>query len=165
VIGINSQIATNGGGNEGVAFAVPIATAEDVAQQLIDGGEVRRGYLGITGGDITPEAAEALDLPVERGAIVEQAYDGGPAADAGLQGADGEATVQGQTIPVGGDIITAVGGEQIEGMEDVISAVNAASPGDELVLTILRDGDEQELTVTLGNRPAQVEDVAAPSVP
>jgi S1-C subfamily serine protease len=165
VIGINSQIATNGGGNEGVAFAVPIATAKDVADQLIDGGEVQRGYLGITGGDITPEAAEALDLPVERGAIVEQAYEGGPAAEGGLQGADGEATVQGQTIPVGGDIITAIDGEEIEGMEDLIATVNSASPGDELVLTIMRGDEEQELAVTLGNRPAQVEDVTAPSVP
>jgi S1-C subfamily serine protease len=165
VIGINSQIATDSGGNDGVAFAVPIATAKDAADQLIADGSVERAYLGISGGDITPQAAEELDLPVDRGVIVDQAYEGGPGADAGLRGATGEATVSGQTVPSGGDIITAVDGEEISGMEDIISLINGAQPGDELVLTILRDGEQQDVDVTLGERPAQIEDASAPTLP
>jgi len=157
VIGINSQIASTSGANDGVAFAVPIATAKDVVDQLLDGGSVRRAYLGITGGDVTSEVAEALDLTVERGAIVEQVFEGGPAADAGLEGSDGQANIAGQAIPSGGDVITDLNGEPIEGMEEVITAVNTGEPGDELKLTVVRDGDEKQLTVTLGERPAQAE--------
>jgi S1-C subfamily serine protease len=165
VIGINSQIATDSGGNDGVAFAVPIATARDVADQLIADGSVERAYLGISGGDITPQTAEALDLPVDRGVIVDEAYEGGPGAEAGLRGATGEARVSGQAVPSGGDIITAVDGEEISGMEDIISLINGAQPGDELVLTILRDGEQQDVDVTLGERPAQIEDASAPTLP
>ena len=93
VIGINSQIASSSGANDGVAFAVPIETARDVADQLLDNGSVERAYLGITGGDLTPQAVEALDLSVDRGAIVDRVYQDGPAADAGLRGSDGQSGV------------------------------------------------------------------------
>lgn len=165
VIGINSQIASSSGANDGVAFAVPIATAQDVVEQLLDSGSVQRAYLGITGGDITPQLAEALSLPSDSGAIVDQVFDGGPAADAGLKGSSGETTVDGQTLPSGGDVIVELDDEPIAGMEDVISAVNAGKPGDELVLAIIRGGDRQQLTVTLGERPAQVEGAPAPTLP
>lgn len=161
VIGINSQIASSSGANDGVAFAVPIATAQDVVEQLLESGSVQRAYLGITGGDITPQLAEALELPADRGAIVDRVFDGGPAADAGLKGSSGETTVDGQTLPSGGDLIVELDGESIDGMEDVISAVNSGSAGDELVLTIFRGDERRQLTVTLGERPAQVE--GAPS--
>jgi S1-C subfamily serine protease len=162
VIGINSQIASNGGGNEGVAFAVPIETAQDVADQLLADGEVKRAYLGISGGDITAQAAEALDLPVDQGALVSEVYDGGPADEAGLEGSSGERQVDGQTVPDGGDIITELDGEPIEGMEDVISEVNTRQPGDEITFTVLRDGDERQITVTLGDRPEEVAGVTGP---
>lgn len=165
VIGINSQIASSSGANDGVAFAVPIATAQDVVDQLLADGSVQRAYLGITGGDITPQLAQALNLPSDRGAIVDRVFEGGPAADAGVKGSSGETTVDGQTLPSGGDVITALDGEPIAGMEDVISAVNAGKPGDELVLTIVRGGDEKELTVELGERPARVEGAPTPTLP
>jgi S1-C subfamily serine protease len=158
VIGINSQIESQSGGNVGIGFAVPIKTAADVVSQLEDGGEVHRAYLGITGGDITPDVAQALNLPVDQGVLVEQVLDGGPADDAGIEGASGEATIGGQTVPVGGDIITKVDGKEVTGMEDVISAVNAKEPGDELTFTISRDGEQRDVTVKLGDRPAQAQD-------
>ena len=162
VIGINSQIATNGGGNEGVAFAVPIETAQDVAEQLLEDGSVERAYLGISGGDMTADGAEALDLPTQSGVLVERAYDGGPADEAGISGATGQTTVDGQTLPTGGDIITEVDGEPVTGMEEVISAVNSRQPGEELQLTVVRDGESREVTVTLGDRPTEIADTAAP---
>jgi S1-C subfamily serine protease len=165
VIGINSQIESQSGGNVGIGFAVPIKTAIDVVSQLEDGGEVHRAYLGITGGDITPDVAQALNLPVDQGVLVEQVLNGGPADDAGIKGATGQATVGGQTVPIGGDIITKVDGKEVTGMDEVISAVNAHKPGDELTLTVSRDGKEQDITVKLGDRPAQVQDSSSSTQP
>jgi S1-C subfamily serine protease len=158
VVGINSQIASQSGGSEGVGFAVPIATVKEVAEQLIDGGSVRRAYLGVTGGDITSEVAGALNLPVDDGAMIEQVLDGGPADQAGIKGATGEATIGGQSFPVGGDIITKVDGKEVAGMDEVIAAVDDHKPGDELTLTIHRGDDQREVTVTLGDRPSQAQD-------
>jgi S1-C subfamily serine protease len=156
VIGINSQIATETGGNDGVAFAVPIETAEEVADQLIADGTVERAYLGISGGDLTSQLAEALDVQTESGVMVQDVTRDGPAADAGIRGATGQESVGGQPVPTGGDIITELDGEPVEGMEDVISLVNGMAPGDEITLTVLRDGEETEVAVTLGERPEQV---------
>src|SRR3954454_5257062 len=157
VIGINSQIESQSGGNEGVGFAVPIKTAADVVSQLESGGEVQRAYLGISGGDITPSIAQALNLPVQQGVLVEQVLNGGPADDAGIKGATGQATIGGQTVPIGGDIITKVEGRPISGMDEVISAVNEKKPGDDLTLTVWRAGQQKDVTVKLGDRPANVQ--------
>jgi S1-C subfamily serine protease len=165
VIGINSQIESQSGGNEGVGFAVPIKTAADVVSQLESGGEVHRAYLGITGGDITPDIAQALNLPVDQGVLVEQVLGGGPADDAGIKGATGQATIAGQTVPIGGDIITKVDGKQISGMNDVISAVNDRKPGDDLTLTVWSNGQQKDVTVKLGDRPAHVQDSSSSSQP
>jgi S1-C subfamily serine protease len=162
VIGINSQIASDSGGNDGVAFAVPIETAQDVADQLLADGSVERAYLGISGGSLTPEAAEALDLPTDSGVLVESAVEGGPADDAGIRGATGQTMVGGQQVPTGGDIITELDGEPIDGMEQIISEVNTLQPGDELHLTVVRDGETRDVTVTLGDRPDEVADAPAP---
>jgi S1-C subfamily serine protease len=157
VIGINSQIESQSGGNVGIGFAVPIKTAADVVSQLEDGGEIHRAYLGITGGDITPDIAQALNLPVDQGVLVEQVLNGGPADDAGIEGSTGQATIGGQTVPIGGDIITKVDGKEVTGMDEVISAVNGHEPGDELTLTVLREGQQRDVTVKLGDRPAQAQ--------
>jgi S1-C subfamily serine protease len=165
VIGINSQIESQSGGNEGVGFAVPIKTAADVVSQLENGGQVHQPYLGISGGDIDPEIAQALNLPVSQGVLVERVLSGGPADDAGIKGATGQGTISGQTFPVGGDIITKVDGKTITGMDDVISAVNGHKPGDEITLTIFSDGQQKDVTVTLGDRPASVQGSDSSSQP
>jgi S1-C subfamily serine protease len=165
VIGINTQIQTGGAqGNVGIGFAVPINTARDVIEQLKASGEVEHAYLGISGGTITRDLAEALKLPVDRGVLVDEVVEGGPADEAGIEGGDSSATIEGATIRLGGDIVTEIDGRPIEGMEDVIDAVNAASPGDELALTVLRGGKAkgaakvEEVTVELGVRPESTED-------
>jgi len=158
VIGINSQIESQSGGNVGIGFAVPIKTAADVVSQLEKGGEVHQAYLGMSGGDITPEIARALNLPVTQGVLIQRVLSGGPAADAGIKGATGEATIAGQTFPVGGDIITKVDGKEVTGMDEVISAVNDHKPGDEITLTIFSGGQQKDVTVKLGDRPSHVQD-------
>ena len=157
VIGINSQIESQSGGNDGVGFAVPIETAQDVVEQLLNDGEVRRAYLGITGGELTPEAARALELPVDQGVLVERVLSGGPADEAGIQGATGETTIGGQTYPTGGDVITSVEGKEVTGMEEVISAVNEKKPGDEITLTVVNADGQRDVTVKLGDRPANAQ--------
>src|SRR3954452_18768238 len=165
VIGINSQIESQSGGNVGIGFAVPIKTAADVVSQLENGGQVHQPYLGISGGDITPEIAHALNLPVTQGVLIERVLSGGPAAEVGIKGATGQATIAGQTFPVGGDIITKVDGKTVTGMDDVISAVNDKQPGDEITLTVWSDGHQRDVTVKLGDRPAHVQDSNSSSLP
>jgi len=149
----------------GVGFAVPIKTAADVVSQLANGGEVHRAYLGISGGDITPEIAHALNLPVEQGVLVERVLSNGPADDAGIKGPTGEATIAGQTFPVGGDIITKVDGKEVTGMDDVVSVVNEHKPGDEITLTVWSDDQQKDVTVKLGDRPSNVQDQSSSSLP
>jgi S1-C subfamily serine protease len=165
VIGINSQIESQSGGNEGVGFAVPIKTAADVVSQLENGGQVHQPYLGISGEDIDPQIAQALNLPASEGVMVARVLSGGPADDAGIKGATGQATISGQTFPVGGDLITKVDGKTITGMDDVISAVNGRKPGDEITLTIFSGEEQKDVAVTLGDRPSHVRDSSAGSLP
>ena len=137
VIGINSQIETGGGGgNVGIGFAVPINTAREVADQIEDDGEVEHAYLGISGGTITPELAEALNLPVDEGVLVAEAVKDGPADEAGIEGGNTEATIDGAGVTLGGDVITEVDGKEVDGMDEVIAIVDGKKPGDELDVTL-----------------------------
>jgi S1-C subfamily serine protease len=166
VIGINSQIATGGGGNGnvGIGFAIPINTARDVVTQLENSGKVEHAFLGISGGSITPDLARAVNLPVEKGVLVASVVKGGPADKAGIQGGDTAATINGANISLGGDIITKIDGKTVDSMDEVIALVNAAKPGDSLEVTVLRSGSTKTLTVTLGDRPASVQDSQAAPV-
>jgi S1-C subfamily serine protease len=155
VIGVNSQIESAGGqGNVGIGFAVPINTARDIAQQLIDEGEVQHAFLGVSGADLTPEVAEVLNLDdVSGGALVQSVVPDGPADEAGIEAGDAEVTIDGQPMRAGGDIIVAAAGEPVESMTDVIGAVDSLEPGDEIELTLLRDGEERTVSVQLAERP------------
>ena len=157
VIGITSQIATGGagGGSVGVGFVVPSDTVRDVANQLLDTGEVEHAFLGISGADVTPEIADALNLPVDEGALVQKVVPDSPADHAGIKAGENEVSVGGQQLLAGGDVITQVDGQTVTGMDDVIAAVNTKQAGDQVTLQVNRDGDTQDVTVDLGERPAQ----------
>jgi S1-C subfamily serine protease len=159
VIGVNSQIATGSGssGSVGIGFAVPINTAKSVAQQIIDGGSVEHAYLGIEGADLNSDLARVLNLDVDQGVLVQKVTPDGPAADAGLQAGDATVGIEGAQVKAGGDVITAIDGKTITGMEDLISVVNAKQPGDTVTLTVLRDGSSHDVTVKLADRPASVQ--------
>src|SRR6202000_249963 len=165
VIGINSQIETGGNGsdgNVGIGFAIPINTAKEVIHELETKGSVEHAYLGITGGTITPELAKAFNLPVKQGVLIQSVEKGGPADKAGLEGGPTPVPIEGAAIEAGGDIITEAEGKKITNMEQVIELVNSKKPGDEVTLKYLRDGKEKTATVTLGTRPAKVENQASP---
>jgi S1-C subfamily serine protease len=160
VIGINSQIETGGGsnGNVGIGFAIPIDTARAEIHQLETSGEVEHAYLGIEGGTVTPSLAKALNLPVTEGVLVQSVVKGGPADKAGIEGGNTTATIEGAEVSLGGDIITELDGQKVAEMEEVIEIVNAAKPGEEIEVKILHDGDEKTANVTLGKRPASIEE-------
>lgn len=155
VIGVNSQIATggSGGGNVGIGFAVPSNTVKDVVDQIRSTGKVTHAFLGISAATVTPQLAKALNLGVEKGAMVQTLVKDGPAAKAGIKGGDTEITVGAQRILAGGDIITKVNGIEVTSMDQVVNAVNAAKVGDELTLTVFRDGKTSDVKVKLGDRP------------
>jgi S1-C subfamily serine protease len=159
VIGINAQIATGGGGNGnvGIGFAIPIDTVRANLEQLKETGEVEHAFIGISGGTVTPELAKALNLPVEEGVIVQSVVRDGPADEAGIEAGSTSATIDGEEVRLGGDIITEVDGRKVASMEEMIEIVQGAEPGDELRLTFVRDGDEKTVDVTLGTQPKNPE--------
>jgi S1-C subfamily serine protease len=159
VIGINAQIATGGGsnGNIGIGFTIPIDTVRDNLEQLKETGEVKHAFIGISGGTLTPELADALDLPVEEGVIVQTVVGGGPADEAGIQAGKTSAEVEGEQIGLGGDIITEVNGKKVASMDELIEIIQESEPGDELELTIFRDDQEKTAKVTLGTQPESSE--------
>jgi S1-C subfamily serine protease len=163
VIGINSQIETGGSGsdgNVGIGFAIPINTAKEVIKELETKGSVEHAYLGIEGGTITPELAKAVNLPVEEGVLIQSVEKGGPSDKAGIEGGTTKATIDGVEIVLGGDIITEADGKKIKTMENIIELVNSKKPGEEVTLKLLRDGHAKTATVTLGTRPAKVEEAS-----
>ncbi|HSJ74009.1 MAG TPA: trypsin-like peptidase domain-containing protein [Miltoncostaeaceae bacterium] len=161
VVGINSQIASESGGNDGIGFAVPIDTIRPIADAIIATGEARHAWLGITGRQVTPEIAEALGAPDVRGVAVVSVDERGPAKDAGLRPAT---TPDDADVPRGGDLIVAVDGREVRDMADVSLAVSSRAVGDGLALTVLRDGARVDLRVTLADRPDDV-GVAAGQAP
>jgi S1-C subfamily serine protease len=156
VIGINSQIATggNGNGSVGIGFAVPIDTAKRIIPQLEKSGRVDRGFLGITSIPIDQSLAD-LNLPVAHGALVQTVTPGSPAAKAGIRAGSTTATLSsGDTIQLGGDVITKVDDKAIRSADDLASAIATKKKGDEVTLTIVRDGKTKSVRVTLADRPA-----------
>lgn len=153
VLGINSQIATESGGSNGIGFAVPIDTIRPVADSIIAGGTAEHAWLGVTGRSVTPEIARALGIGALRGVVVVAVDDRGPAADAGLEPAT---TPRDAPVPRGGDLIVAVGGRAVEDMADVSRAVSSRAVGDTLPLTVLRSGRRTELRIVLKDRPGDV---------
>lgn len=138
MVGINSAIFSRTGGNIGVGFAIPVDVVENVATQLVEEGEVRRGYLGVQFDRVPETLAEALDVP--RGsAQITQVESGTPAEQAGLEQ---------------GDVVTAVEGQQLSNYQQIRTSVGNRRPGEEVSLTVVnQDGEERTVTVELGTRP------------
>jgi S1-C subfamily serine protease len=157
VIGITSQILSDDpnnpqSGSIGIGFAVPINTVKTVADQIITSGKAQHTYLGILGSEITPNLAQALNLGVDHGVLIGKVESGSPAAKAGLKAGTTQATIQGQTMTLGGDIITSIDGKQIHTFDDLSGGIAAKKPGDTVQLGIYRDGKQMTVTVTLAAR-------------
>jgi S1-C subfamily serine protease len=156
VIGIDQQIDTTSGGNEGVGFAVPIALAARAIDQLRENGEVRYAYIGLTTQSLYPQLADRLGLETDTGALVTNVVDGSPAAEAGVEAGQQEIEFQGLRATTGGDVIVAVDGDEIVGETDLPKLIAQHEPGDAVTLEIIRDGETRSVDVTLGERPENV---------
>jgi S1-C subfamily serine protease len=155
VVGINSQIATGGGqGSVGIAFAIPINTAKQLLPRLEKGGQIQRAYLGVEMAPVTAQVAKELKLPVSSGALIQSVVPNGPAKKAGLHGGSG---AQSGGISRGGDVIVTVAGKQVKTPDDVANAIATKKPGDKVQVEYYRDNDKKTATVTLGKRPASLQ--------
>ena len=157
VIGINTQILSRSGSNAGIGFAVPINTAKQVVPSLIKGGAYQYAWLGISGNTLSDDVANLMNLPAgTKGALVLQLADGGPAEKAGMAGSDSISTIKGMKVAYGGDVIIAANKQPIESMDDLIAyLIEDTHPGDKVTFTVLRKGQQKNITVTLGTRPKQ----------
>jgi S1-C subfamily serine protease len=153
VIGINQQIETNSGANDGVGFAVPVSAIKHSVAQLREDGEAEYAYIGISGQPLYPQLARKLGLDTTFGSLVAKVESGGPAEKAGIEGGDDSLTFQAGKYRIGGDVILQVEGKDIVGPDDLAEAISAKQPGDVVTLTLLRDGVREEVDVTLGERP------------
>jgi S1-C subfamily serine protease len=156
VIGINEQIASNSGSNSGVGFAIPVTSVRYSLPQLESDGKVEYAYLGVTSESIYPQLADHLGLPVKTGALITDVVGGSPAERAGLKGSTGETTFELQHIKTGGDVVIAVDGKPVLQNNDLSELVAQHKPGDVVTLDIIRDGHHATADVTLGSRPADV---------
>jgi putative serine protease PepD len=152
VIGVNAQIESESGGNDGVGFAIPSNTVRSIVSQLVETGEVEHAYLGVGVQTIPASVADELDL-VEGVALTEVRRDT-PAARAGLRAASGSRLVDGQSYPTGGDVVTALDGKDITSAEELQSVIDASKPGDTVSITFVRDGDSRTVRVQLASRPS-----------
>ena len=150
VIGINSAIVSPSGTNAGIGFAIPINTAKRVADELITQGRVRRAVLGIEGRAVWPDLAEALNLPVDQGLLVERAVPNGPAAKAGVRGGTRSVLAGLQELRIGGDVLIAINAKAVTNQNDLNLLLNRSQPGDTVTLTVVRDGKRMNIPVTLG---------------
>ena len=150
VIGINSAIYTPSGTTAGIGFAIPINTAKLIANDLMTEGKVRRAYLGVTTRAVAGWLAEALDLPVQDGLLVEQTTKGSPAAMAGIRGGDRLAQAGMQRIWIGGDVIVALDGQKVSNEIDINLILNRKRPGDSVTITLYRGAKKMDVPVKLG---------------
>ncbi len=154
MIGINAQIETTSGTNEGVGFAIPIDLARRSLDQLLRTGTVRYAYIGVSTQDVTPGIAAAFGLGAERGALVTRVEEGSPAGAAGLRGGQRTEVFNGLDVTLGGDLIVAINGTKVEGADDVSRLVTTElEPGQKVTFTVLRGNRRLAIPVTLGNRP------------
>ncbi len=134
VVGVNTAIFSPNGGNVGIAFAIPAATVKQIVDDLKDDGNVTRGFLGVSIQDVTKDIADSVGLPTARGALVTQPTDDAPAGNAGIRS---------------GDVIVEVDGQVIDDALDLSRTIAEKSPGQEVTVTVWRNGEKQDFNVTL----------------
>ncbi len=164
VVGVPSAIISPVRASVGIGFAIPAAIVQKVVPVLIAEGSYTHAWLGISGMTLGPDVAKAMGLDEnQHGALVISVVEDGPAAKAGLRGSDDQITVDGQTLPTGGDVIVALAGNTVNTFDDLVAELARFSAGDKVTLQIIRDGKSREVTVTLGARPTQRTSESGPS--
>ena len=155
VLGINQQIRTASGADEGVGFAVPVDLVKRSIEQLREDGDPDSAYIGVSTQGLYPQLADRLEIDADTGALIAEVVPGSPADEAGLEGGDQEIRFQGAQVTAGGDVIASVDGHELVEEADLARLIALKSPGDTVTLEVLDDGDSEEVEVTLGERPEQ----------
>ncbi|MCS7145486.1 MAG: trypsin-like peptidase domain-containing protein [Nitrososphaerota archaeon] len=154
VVGVATAIESTTGQFSGIGYAVSSNVVKRIVPALISKGTYRHSYLGIAGNEINALVAKEIGLNVSRGLLVETVVPGGPADKAGVRGGLRVVTVAGTQYRVGGDVIVAINGSPVGSMDDLLTyMVERTSPGDTVILTVLRSGEKLDIQVTLGERP------------
>ena len=154
VVGINTAIQSNTGSNTGVGFAIPSQTIAKIVPTLIEKGEYKHPWIGVSGRDIDPDLAKVLKVTDAIGFLIVTIVEDSPASKAGLIGSEKTIEVDGVNYPIGGDIIVAVDGIEVRQIDDIlIHLQRAKSIGDEMVLEVLRDNRTTNITIILQERP------------
>jgi S1-C subfamily serine protease len=156
VIGINTMIASSVGQNAGIGFAIPINTAKAVLNDLLTLGRVRRPVLGVKTVPISPEIADELGLPADYGLLVVQVIPGSAAERGGLRAGTERAYYGNYPITVGGDLIVAIDGQEVQDQQQLAQVMNNHRAGDRVRITIYRGKRKMDLNVTLGEAREQV---------
>ncbi|MDH3669187.1 MAG: Do family serine endopeptidase [Paracoccaceae bacterium] len=146
VIGVNTAIYSPSGGNVGIGFAIPSNLVREVVADLINGGTVERGWLGVSIQPVTDEIAGSLGLAAAEGALIARVTEDSPAEEAGLKT---------------GDVILAFGEDPVETLRDLTRAVAGADPGTKTTVTVWRGGEARELALTTGRMPGERQAAAA----
>jgi len=137
--GINTAIYSRSGGSMGIGFAIPVSTAKQVLESIIKDGKVTRGWIGVEPNDLSPELAETFGVKADAGVIITGVLQNGPAAQAGIRP---------------GDVITQVGEQKTDNVQELLTAVAAIKPGTATRFALQRGSDTVELQVTPGPRPS-----------
>ncbi len=154
VIGINQQIETNSGANDGVGFAVPISAVKRSIAQLRSKGEAEYAYIGVSSQALYPQLADKLGLDTDFGGLIAEVVSGGPADEAGLEGGDEKLRFQAGAYETGGDVILAVEGRRVVRPDDLGRYIASYQPGQTVTLEVLHDsGEREDVQVKLGKRP------------
>jgi serine protease Do len=166
LLGVPSQIESPVRASAGVGFAIPSAIVQQVVPSLIENGTFEHAWIGISGGTLVPELAGAMGLPAtQRGALVSAVTAGSPAEKAGLVGSTKDATINGQQVKVGGDVIIAIAGQPVNEFDDLVTYLaRQGKVGDKVDLKVLRDGKETTVSLTFAARPkGQQQSAQAPA--
>ena len=154
VVGVNTAIQSETGTFTGIGFAIPSDTVKREIDEMIETGSYKHPWLGVSALNVNMAIADAIGLDKPQGVLLVNVTEGSPAEQAGLMGADQEIMVEGQTIPIGGDVITGIDGVATIRMTDLVVYMERnTSPGDVVVFEIIRNGEERNIEVTLGERP------------
>jgi S1-C subfamily serine protease len=161
VIGVNSQIISPSQASAGIGFAISANTVRRVVPQLIAQGHYPHPWLGISALPFDSQGAQiirkaGMKVPVDQGLLVAEVTSGGPAAKAGIRGSDRSVSIGNVQVPVGGDIIVAINGKPIADFQELTVYLETETKvGDKVEVTLIRDGQEMKVSVTLAERPQQ----------
>jgi serine protease Do len=157
VIGINTLISEEA---QSIGFAIPINAARAVLRELRDSGRVARPWLGLQGRAVDASLGAVVRAPITPGYLVEVVFDGSPADQAGIRGGNLAVVVQGEEYLLGGDIVTAIQGTAIRTHQDYVAKVRTLKPGQRVKVSLMRDGQPREITLTVSERPRLPSDLA-----